>query len=263
MSPKTKQKAAEPIGKAVDPWVLQIIRQMEFDGAYGKIDRQLDRQEYIAVNKVLEACGGKWNRKAKAHTFETPSARDAVEAVLESGRIVDPKQYFQFFETPPELAAMVVELADLRPGQTVLEPSAGKGALCRAIGSKYESIAIQAYELNPQLEEPLRAHPDIAHVTIGDFLAEPARAIYDRVVMNPPFSRQQDIDHVRHAFDFLLPGGKLVAIMSPGFTFRSNRKSREFKQFVDEHEGVVHQNPADAFKSSGTTVSTVTVVLEN
>ena len=36
----------------------------------------------------------------------------------------------------------------------------------------------------------------------------------DKIIMNPPFDRGGDCDHVRHAFQFLKPGGVLVAVMS-------------------------------------------------
>ena len=47
---------------------------------------------------------------------------------------------------------------------------------------------------------------------------------YDRIVMNPPFEAGQDIDHVRHAFQFLKDGGRLVSIMSPSPFFREDKK---------------------------------------
>jgi 16S rRNA G1207 methylase RsmC len=37
------------------------------------------------------------------------------------------------------------------------------------------------------------------------------RYIYDRVVMNPPFDLERDVDHVTHALKFLEPEGQLVA----------------------------------------------------
>ena len=35
---------------------------------------------------------------------------------------------------------------------------------------------------------------------------------FDRIVMNPPFERGADIEHIRHAYAKLSPGGRLVAI---------------------------------------------------
>jgi hypothetical protein len=33
---------------------------------------QLDRPTYVAVNKILDLMGGKWNRGAKAHVSPEP-----------------------------------------------------------------------------------------------------------------------------------------------------------------------------------------------
>ena len=52
---------------------------------------------------------------------------------------------------------------------------------------------------------------------------------FDRVVMNPPFCRGRDLDHVRHALRFVAPGGRLVAIMSAGVAFREDVYERDAK----------------------------------
>ena len=36
--------------------------------------QQLDRQLYVRTNKVIEAAGGKWNRKTRAHVFDGDAA---------------------------------------------------------------------------------------------------------------------------------------------------------------------------------------------
>jgi len=33
------------------------------------IEGQLDRKLFVKVDEVLQACGGKWNRKARAYLF--------------------------------------------------------------------------------------------------------------------------------------------------------------------------------------------------
>jgi hypothetical protein len=60
---------------------------------------QLDRKLYLAVNKVLEAIGGKWTRKEKAHLFDKP-IQDILDEILLTGQYTDAKQEYQFFETP-------------------------------------------------------------------------------------------------------------------------------------------------------------------
>jgi len=95
----------------------------------------------------------------------------------------------------------------------------------------------------------------------GTFFDVVPTPIYDKVVMNPPFEKQADIDHVLHAFKFLKPGGRLVSIMASSVTFRENKKTLDFKELVDLH-GFIEHNLAGAFKASGTMVNTVTVVLD-
>ena len=79
--------------------------------------------------------------------------------------------------------------------------------------------------------------------------------------MNPPFENGQDIDHVRHAFGMLRPGGILVAIMSPGPFFRSDRKAAAFREWFDAMGGERRDLPAGAFRESGTGVATVLVTV--
>jgi 16S rRNA G1207 methylase RsmC len=91
----------------------------------------------------------------------------------------------------------------------------------------------------------------------SDFLSIEPRQDYDRVVMNPPFENQQDIDHVLHALEFLRPGGRLVSIMSAGVLFRQNKKTVEFREMIDEITAL----PEGSFKLSGTNVNTSMVVI--
>ena len=113
---------------------------------------------------------------------------------------------------------------------------------------------IQCVELNEQRAEILRRKG--YYVTQGDFIQfNPVMQKFDRVYMNPPFESSQDIDHVRHAFDLLKPGGRLVSVMSEGSFFRPDNKSTDFRNWLDI-VGYSARLPKDAFKSSGTTIST-------
>ncbi len=51
--------------------------------------------------------------------------------------------------------------------------------------------------------------------------------------MNPPFSHQQDIDHVMKAYELLSPNSILVSVMSVSFKFRLNKKSEESREFLE------------------------------
>lgn len=225
---------------------------------------QLDRKTYLRVNKVLDALGGKWNRKLGGHVFQDDPAVRFDEAIL-TGTYSSQKQDFGFFETPPDLARRVVELAQLdnSNGMTVLEPSAGRGALANVIAEVVDKASMFCIDILPENAEHLRENgfPSNCH----DFLTVELMDQYDRVIMNPPFAtngtKQADIDHVQHAWKFVKDGGKLVSIMSASIEFRTNKKTTEFRNLVNEH-GWIEAVKDGAFKASGTMVRSVIVVLE-
>jgi tRNA A58 N-methylase Trm61 len=157
----------------------------------------------------------------------------------------------------------------LGPGDRVLEPSAGTGALLAAL-ERYDCGEIVAVEINRDLCCGLwnvYAHVqtfclDFLTTGIpGGHLLGP-KGLFDRIVMNPPFADQQDIRHVNHALGFLKPGGRLVAIMAAGITFREDRLAREFRAVLEERGRSIEELPEDAFKASGTGVRAVLVTIE-
>jgi methylase of polypeptide subunit release factors len=78
---------------------------------------------------------------------------DAMRETMKSGvRVISAPQ---LFPTPPHLAARMVELAQIAPGQRVLEPSAGTGILCKAIVAAQPTARVFAVEINTQLCELL------------------------------------------------------------------------------------------------------------
>lgn len=248
----------------IEPDIDPILRGMTFDGNAAILNcGQLDRKVYERVNRVLEALGGKWNRKAKGHVFDECPEEVIADAVA-AGEYVDAKKAFQFYETPDALADELCEWA-APLSDYILEPSAGKGSLIRAAKRATNGdCCVSAVEINEKHRTELNS---IAYeLLIQDFLTvDPSAFVapFGRVVMNPPFTRSQDIDHVRHAFGFLSSGGVLVAIMSPGFTFRSDRKAVEFRGWFEGLDGEIRHNDPGAFKSSGTMVNTVMVRIKN
>ena len=62
-----------------------------------------------------------------------------------------------------------------------------------------------------------------------DFLKLTPDPVYDRVVMNPPFDAELDIEHVQHAMGFLAEDGMLAAIMSAGTEYRETARARTFR----------------------------------
>ena len=241
----------------VDNEILSVLDNAEKEGNALRLVGHLDRNLYTRANKVLEAAGGKWNRKAKAHIFDGDAA-DAMEQIILTGEVTVP-QDFGFFPTPAPVVERLIELADISAGMTVLEPSAGTGNIIA--GLHVAGAVVDAIELLEKNIEALKAQGLATLIGIGDFLETPAQPIYDRVVMNPPFDRQADIKHVLHALRFLKPDGLLVSVMASSVTFRDNKLTTDFRALIRERGGEIEGLPKGSFKSSGTGVNTVIVTI--
>ncbi|MFG3127444.1 methyltransferase [Streptomyces tendae] len=239
--------------------VLQVLDRAETDGPRLVLTGTLDRKLYLNTAKVLEAAGGKWNRKAKAHLFDG-NAADVIEAVILTGEITSTKQQFGYFPTPAPIVQQLIDLADIQPGMRVLEPSAGRGAI--ALAAVRAGAVVDCVEIQTDHADALVAHRE-RNITVitGDFLVTDPRPVYDRVVMNPPFAKDADLIHVKHAWEALKPGGRLVSVMSAGVTFRQTNRAVAFRSRLDALGGTVHPLPDNSFKESGTGVNTVIAVL--
>jgi predicted RNA methylase len=255
---------------AITPEVKDVLLRSVITGTGLTLPSQLDRALYEKVNKVLLAAGGKWNRSAKAHIF-TADPRDILGLALATGTITDEalakqKDLQQYF-TPKDIAAQLARKADVRNGMTVLEPSCGTGNLMAAVLATMESHTkydqVEGYEIDPVVAKEASALG--VKVVVGDFLAQAPRPVFDRVVMNPPFANGRDMQHVSHALQFLKPGGKLVAIMSPAWTFHSSALAQGFRTAVLAMVHKWEELPANSFKESGAGVNTgiLTLQLQN
>lgn len=79
---------------------------------------------------------------------------------------------------------------------------------------------------------------------------------YDRIIMNPPFSNGRDIEHVRHAYTLLKPGGRIVAIMGESAFTNQNKKATEFREWLDSVGGTEEKLPAGTFNDPSLPVNT-------
>ena len=167
-----------------------------------------------------------------------------------------------YYPTPEAVGREVIAYASIdRADLTVLEPSAGTGDLARLAAET--GAAVDCVELQPSMATELKKSGRYRTVAQGDFLARPPKAIYDRVVMNPPFERGADIDHVEHAVRFLVPGGVLVAVVSAMTGKRANRKAdQRFARLLDTMGTGRMRLPEGAFREVGTDVTADLVRLE-
>lgn len=172
--------------------------------------------------------------------------QEEPEAAFESAALRKPAKNYGLFPTPDSIAEKVIEKAKLYSDTplSILEPSAGTGQLAsRAANYGKEKRAnwreghpdhrVRCIEIQPTLAAELQATGLYGEVLCRDFLQTEPRPMFDRVIMNPPFDRGRDIDHVNHALQWLKPGGRLVAIMSQSAEFSQSRKAKAFRAKVE------------------------------
>ena len=127
----------------------------------------------------------------------------------------------------------------------VLEPEAGSG--CIADAAKQVTPNVDCVELNYTLRELLELK---GHRLIGDdFLELSPQPIYDAVLMNPPFS--QECEHIRHAYDFLKPGGMLATVCLPRISQSQFRKYTEFRDWLAGHPHSIQHLQDIKFEMTG------------
>lgn len=163
------------------------------------------------------------------------------------------------FSTPPELAVVALAAAQVRPGDRVLEPSAGTGLL--AIVAEACGGAVTLNELSDHrgalLDGLFSAAPRFRHdaAILPDLLE--TSGSFHAVVTNPPFQALEQ--HLHSAIACLADGGRLSAIV-PSRIFEDRdamaalaRKGRIVGRLVF---------PARAFARHGTSVETGLLVVD-
>lgn len=174
-----------------------------------------------------------------------------------------------FYPTPDKAAAIVVsraELGDTDEEGGILEPSAGDGALVRAlIRAGVPRGRITAVEVAPERFDALARLGTRAR--LANFLTLTPEPVFAAVVMNPPFCGTHWMAHVMHAFDFLRPGGKLTTVLPATAEFGDSRAHETFRAWAREHFNgwsgarMFNDMPDESFAESGTRIATVTLTL--
>ncbi len=172
---------------------------------------------------------------------ETPASADKVtqleREVIGKGKSVG----IDFFPTPTDVADQMVDIADIEDGMTVLEPSAGNGNIADAI--RKIGISPDVAEISDTLRNILEAKG--YNVVAHDFLK--IKDKYDRIIMNPPFMAGMDAVHLKHAYELLNSGGKVVSIVGEGSFTRNDKSSVDFREWLDEVGATVEELPVGTF----------------
>lgn len=210
---------------------------------------------YSEVRKALLNAGATYNR----NKFIFPNDAHPYIDRLMGGESVNIKKEFQFYATPAPLAKYLVSIAEVNNYQTILEPSAGQGAIIKAIREKC-SVNVDCCELmciNSKVLKKMEGCTLIAE----DFLKLGRFGYYDRIIANPPFNKNQDIEHIKLMFKHLKTGGRLVSIASKHWQFSTRKKETDFRDWLEDVTAEILEIPHGAFSESGTKIATCIIII--
>ena len=207
--------------------------------AFGASDAQgawVWKDAYEAAEAAVVLFVRRHGRAMRRHAGAGPDGPRAMLRMLEAVAALEPSHTkrseeqirLQQFSTPLPLAYAVLRAAAIRPGDMVLEPSAGTGML-----AVMAECALGSGAGNLHLNEIADSRRALLCRLFSEILVTGVNAenIADRlpgarptvVIMNPPFSatpgvdhirQDADLRHVRSACSMLPPGARLVAITS-------------------------------------------------
>lgn len=240
--------------------VEDILKHCTLENNVMKLPQvQFNKKSYAEAKKWIEEAGGSW-MGGKVQGFTFPFNADRVFSILHEGKRCNLQQEFQFFATPEEVADWLVMLAGgVHEDEKVLEPSAGTGAIIDAIHRSCPDVIVDCYELMPENKEILSKKDNIR--ILGDDFTKCDVAQYDKIIANPPFSKNQDIRHVRRMYECLNPGGVLAAITGPHWEFGSESECKDFRQWLEDNGGKKFEIEEGTFKESGTGTKTIAIVI--
>ena len=183
----------------------------------------------------------------------TPPDKDAIRLrdLLFKARLCQEGD-IQF--TPEALAKEVVALSGIDSDSRVLEPEAGIGSIADA--AKEITEHVDCIERMCDFCEILKLKKH--HVISNDLLETESEPVYDAVLMNPPFS--EECEHIQKAFEFVRPGGSLVAVCSPAIEWKGTRKYTQFRDWLAEYSHSFSKPSDGKFEMTG--MSTVILVID-
>lgn len=251
-------------GKTDDGEILsteEILKRCTLENNVIKLPNiKLEKKSYLEAKRYIEEAGGKWTGgKIQGFSFEYDAKR--VFEILHEGQRCKLQKEFQYFSTPDVIADMLVKMSSVNvsKGIRILEPSAGTGSIVKAIYRRY-SCNVDCYELMPENREIL-SRLDYAIIKGDDFTKE-CTDKYDLIIANPPFSKNQDIDHIRLMYDHLDEKGELIAISGPHWKIGQEQKCVDFIAWIKKVNATVTELEPGTFKGSGTNVTTNVIYIK-
>ena len=231
---------------------------------------------YDSIKFIMEYLGYHWVEKYKCFKLynSDETAREftsKLNNLIKIGEIVisdtdEFKRQTEFYSTPKDIVKLMIDKIELKDGinYKILEPSAGRGNILEEIVKHTDDyIALEKNRVNYQtlidngykaMNISFEIYAKRLQNKIGNI------EIFDRVVMNPPFS--SDIKHLILGFKMLKPSGLIASIISENSFYRNDTNSIRLREYIKQYKKEVIELPSKTFASSGTNVETMLVILK-
>lgn len=177
------------------------------------------------IREILTLIGGCYQKHTRCHQDGTGYYVDrwqfdyditpVLEKIIQTGCLPESTSH-QYYPTPNCIAQALVDAADIGNGMYVLEPSAGIGNLIDKINKNIHLFAVELSDLRCGiLREKYKSknYSVIEH----DFLKWQNPFGFDRIIMNPPFTGRQVIEHIKKAVTMLNDNGRLLSVVPASF----------------------------------------------
>lgn len=126
------------------------------------------------------------------------------------------REGIDYYPTPEPIGYKMVEFADIKSGDSVLEPSAGHGAIARFFPEDTKNVAIEpSSELANTIRLRFNKNGRVIESTFENY---DVHNKFNEIVMNPPYgtAAKTAMEHLEKAFNHLRDGGRIVALLPAG-----------------------------------------------
>ena len=278
--PPGEQLSSVPLAYAVGARIAELLAsrrhltRADISGLFAEETGVMDWGSAWTIddyNNAVEIGALLWLREASridlaTNVHEAEARFDWLEAALPPRHVRSEAQVeLQQFSTPPMLAWLMAGAAAVCAQDTLLEPSAGNGAL--ALRGSVQNASLFLNEIDPARRGGLVHVFPTATITAhdGELIADlHCGALPSVVLMNPPFARSQERGkdgetaqrHLRSAIRAAAAGARIVAIMPDGFDASTFAKAR------DEVSLLLDVRLQQMFRRTGTGIAVRLVVFD-
>lgn len=152
--------------------------------------------------------------------------KTAIESIFKAG--LPCVKAYQFYPTPNIILDEIKsQIGTLDETQKLLEPSAGSGAIAQLYPANFT-----CFEIYKPFVELLQAKG--INAVEADFLKQDGLYEYDKVILNPPYSKNRCLMHFEHSFNFIKNDGEIYIVAPSGLKSKLENIASKFDRNLIE-----------------------------